>query len=99
MTLATNISKTLLELTGEPRAEVAIYELMKDAVEHRIEKIETEMKKLEDKYRMTFKDFMEKFQKEEIPDSYGYNVESDYLEWEGLISRLNKYKSLLNSLI
>ncbi len=48
---------------------------------------------------VTIKDFMEKFQKEEIPDSYGYNVETDYLEWEGLVSRLNKYKTLLDSLL
>lgn len=34
MTIATNISKTLLEITGEPRIEIAILELLKDAIEH-----------------------------------------------------------------
>lgn len=99
MTLAKNISKTLLEVTGEPRVEMAIYGLLKDAIEHRIEKIETDIKKLEDKYLMTFEDFAERFHKETIPDSYSYNVETDYLEWEGLISRLNKYRSLLANLL
>ena len=42
MTLATNISKTLLDITGEPRIEIAILSVLKDAVEHRIEKIEAD---------------------------------------------------------
>lgn len=45
MTLATNISRTLMEVTGAPRVEVAIYGLLKDAIEHRVEKIEAEIKK------------------------------------------------------
>jgi hypothetical protein len=98
MTITTNISKALLDITGEPRPEIAILELLKDAVEHRIEKIEVEIRKFEQKYRMQFPMFKEKFEKKEVPDSYRYDVETDYLEWEGLMSRLSKYKSSLNSL-
>ena|SRR3990172_9213947 len=97
MTISTNISKTLLELTGEPRADIAILSLMKDAIEHRIEKIEAEIRTYEQKYSMPFEAFKERFEKEKIPESDGYAVETDYLEWEGLISRFNKYKSLLLS--
>lgn len=99
MTIATNISKTLLEITGEPRVEIAILELLKDAVEHRIEKVEADIKNLDSKYHMTFEEFKEKFNNEEIPDSYSYGIETDYLEWEGLINRLSKYKSLLATLL
>ena len=38
--------------------------------------------------------FKEKFNKKEIPEPYSYSVEIDYLEWEGLISRLSKYKKM-----
>lgn len=99
MTIATNISKTLLEITGEPRIEIAILELLEDAVEHRIEKIDADIKTLENKYHMTFEEFKKKFNNENIPDSYSYSVETDYLEWEGLINRLSKYKSLLANLL
>lgn len=99
MTFAMNISKTLLEITGEPRAEIAILELLKDAVEHRIEKIGAEIKKLEGKYLMTFEEFKDKFNSGKITDSYSYSVETDFLEWEGLINRLSKYNSLLSTLI
>jgi hypothetical protein len=99
MTIATNISKALMDITGEPRPEIAILELMRDAIDHRIEKIETEIRKYEERHRMTFKEFKDKFEKGNIPDSYSYNVETDYLEWEGLISRLSNYKSLLSTLL
>ena len=95
MTIATNISKTLLEITGEPRIEIAILELLKDAIEHRIEKINAEIKNLEGKYLMSFEEFKNKFNSGKIPDSYSYSVETDYLEWEGLVNRLSKYNSLL----
>lgn len=95
MPVATNISKTLLEITGEPRVEIAILDILKDAIEHRIEKIEKELKRFEEKYHVTFNEFKEKFDREEIHKPYSYDVEMDYLEWEGLVSRLSRYKSLL----
>jgi rhamnose utilization protein RhaD (predicted bifunctional aldolase and dehydrogenase) len=98
MTIATNITKALMDLTGEPRIELAIMDLLKDAIEHRIEKIEKEINNYEQKYNMRFEEFKEKFEKNEIADSYSYDVEIDYLEWEGLISRLNKYTKMLNDL-
>ena len=98
MTVSVNISKTLMDITGEPRAEIAILEILKDAVEHRIEKIEAEIKRLEEKYQMAFEEFKTMFEKKEIPDSYSYDIEMDYLEWEGLTSRLKKYKNLLSNL-
>ncbi len=42
MTIATNITKVLIELTGEPRIELAIL----DAVEHRIEKLEKKNRRI-----------------------------------------------------
>ncbi len=99
MPIATNLSKTLLEITGEPRAEIAIHELLKDAIEHRIEKINAEIKSLESKYYMSFEEFKNKFNSGQIPDSHSYCVETDYLEWEGLVIRLSKYNSLLSTVI
>jgi len=95
MTVTTNIAKALLDITGEPRTEMAILEILKDSIEHRIEKINGEIKKYEKKYKMSFTKFKEKFEKSEISDAYSYQVETDYLEWEGLVSRYKKYTSIL----
>jgi len=98
MTISANILKTLTEITGEPRVELAIREIIKDSVEHRIQKIEQGIKTLEIKYNMKFKEFDHNFHKEQIPDQYSYEIERDYLEWEGLETRLKKYQSLLGLL-
>ena len=98
MQATTNITKTLLEITGEPRLEIAILDILKDAIEHRIEKIERELKRFEEKYHMAFNEFKGKFDREEIPEPYSYDIEMDYLEWESLVSRLSKYKTLLSNL-
>lgn len=98
MAVATNISKALMEITGEPRPDIAILEIITDAVEHRIEKVKAGIKTYEKKYGMTFEKFKERFEKGETANIYSYNVETDYLEWEGLISRLKKYNSLLNTI-
>lgn len=98
MQVATNISKPLLEITGEPRLEIAILDILRDAIEHRIERIERELKVFEEKYHMAFNEFKEKFDRKEIPEPYSYNVEMDYLDWEGIISRLIRYKALLSNL-
>lgn len=98
MTIGINVAKIIMELTGEPRIELAILDLLKDAVEHRIEKLEKEIQNYEKKYGMNFEAFKEKFEKNEMPDSYSYEVEMDYLEWEGLVSRIKKYTRLLDEL-
>lgn len=98
MPVATNISKTLLEITGEPRLEIAILDILRDAIEHRIERIERELKKFEEKYHTAFNEFKEKFDREEISEPYSYDIEMDYLEWEGVVSRLSRYKALLSNL-
>ena len=54
MQATTNITKTLLEITGEPRLEIAILDILKDAIEHRIEKIERELKRFEEKYHIAY---------------------------------------------
>lgn len=99
MTITTNISKVLMDITGEPRPEIAMFELLKDAIDHRIEKIEMKMKKYEEKYGMTFEEFKDKFHKNEISSPYSYDVETDYLEWEGLAGRLAHYKSAGSQLL
>ena len=44
---------------------------------------------------MSFEEFKNKFNSGTIPDSYSYSIETDFLEWEGLVNRLSKYNSLL----
>ena len=98
MTVSINISKVLMDITGEPRTDEAVLEVLKDAIEYRIEKINTELQGLEAKYGMEFEMFKDKFVKGEIKDRFSYDIEMDYLEWEGFLSRLKKYNNALKNL-
>lgn len=82
--------RALTELTGEPRFDVALIIALRDAVEHRLEKIDEAIRDYEQKYGLSFEQFQTRGQNEEIPDQFSYKVESDYLEWEGLVSRKKK---------
>jgi hypothetical protein len=82
--------KALTELTGEPRFDVALLITLRDAIEHRLEKINVAIQNYERKYDMSFEQFQARGEENNIPDQFSYEVEDDYLEWEGLVSRKEK---------
>jgi hypothetical protein len=86
--------RALTELTGEPRFDVALRIALRDAVEHRLEKIDEAIQAYERKYGMSFEAFQARGREEEIPNQFSYEVESDYLEWDGLTSRKRKLERI-----
>lgn len=86
--LPRKISSILLELTSRVDLDSALISTITDAIEHRMEKCDEEIRKFETKYGMKFEEFKEKWEKNKLPeDRYSYNVEKDYWEWEAAISR------------
>jgi len=86
--------RALTELTGEPRFEVALRIALRDAVEHRLEKINEGIREYEQAYGMSFEAFEAKAHDGHIPDQFSYEIESDYLEWDGLVSRKRKLETI-----
>jgi hypothetical protein len=86
--------RALTELTGEPRLNVALLIALKDAIEHRSQKIDEAIDEFEEKYGMSFAQFQAQGEEGIIPDQFSYEVESDYLEWDGLISRKKKLQKI-----
>jgi hypothetical protein len=86
--------RALTELTGEPRFDVALLIALRDTVEHRLEKIDGAIHEYEQKYGMSFEQFRARGEDKGIPDQFSYEVESDYLEWDGLMSRKRKLERI-----
>jgi hypothetical protein len=86
--------RALTELTGEPRLDVALLLTLQDAIEYRLQKINTALHTYEQKYGMSFDQFQARGQEESLPDQFSYEVESDYLEWDGLVSRKQKLEKI-----
>ena len=49
---------------------------------------------LEQKDGTSFEEFDKRFRAGKIPDQHGYEVEQDYLEWEGLLCRQRRLKEV-----
>lgn len=99
MNISPGVLKTIVDITGEPRIDMAIHDILKDAVELRMEKLEKKIKEYEEKYSMAFDEFDKKFQSEEISRQFSFPVETDYLDWEGLISRRKKLEKIIPGIL
>jgi hypothetical protein len=86
--------QALTELTGEPRLNVALLLTLQDAIAHRLTKINAEIQDLEEKYGMPFEQFESLGKQGKLPDQFSFAVESDYLEWDGLVSRKEKLENM-----
>jgi len=86
--------QALTELTGEPRFEVALLITLKDAIEHRLEKVNEAIHDYEQKYGMSLEQFQARGEERTISNQFSYEVESDYLEWDGLVSRKKKIEQI-----
>jgi hypothetical protein len=86
--------KVLTDITGEIHLDSALRIITQDAIAHRLESIAKQLQTLEQKYGMSFEQFDVCFQAEEFPHQYSYEVEQDYLEWEGLLCRRRKLQEV-----
>lgn len=86
--------KALIEYTGEHRLDTAVQTALRDAVQGKLDHLEREIKRFEERYGRTFVEFDRAFQRAEIPDASSYDIERDYLEWEGLISRKKRTEKI-----
>lgn len=91
-------AKLLKDVTGETRLDSAVRSTVKDALKHRLEKIDEELENLEKKYGMSFEDFEEAWENDDVEDKHSYSVEKDYWRWEGLVTRKQKINRALQRL-
>ncbi|MFH1860907.1 MAG: hypothetical protein ABIJ30_01670 [bacterium] len=86
--------KVLTDLTGEILFERALNITLKDSISHRLEKIKKNLNIYQKKYGMKFADFKILWNMGKIKDQSSYEIEKDFLEWEGLVMRKDKLEEL-----
>ncbi|MEW6096003.1 MAG: hypothetical protein AB1567_05705 [bacterium] len=91
--------KVLSDLTGEVVFNRALNVALKDSIEHRLEKIGKNLETYQTKYGMKFDDFKILWNQGNVKNQSSYEVEKDFLEWEGLIMRKAKLKEISKWLI
>ena len=80
-------AKLLKDVTGESRIDSAVRSTVHDALVYRLDKVEEEIEGFEEEYDMGFEEFKQEWGDGSIDDKYSHSVESDFWEWEALISR------------
>ena len=92
--ISPQLLKALTDITGEIHLDSALRMVTQDAIAHRLESIAKQLHALEQKYGMSFEQFDVRFQAEALPHQYSYEVEQDYLEWEGLLCRKRRLQEV-----
>ena len=87
-------ARLLTELTGEPRPDVAMLIVLKDAIAHRLEQIVLEEQRFEARYHLPFSDYKHRWETEDKPEDYSLEAESDYLKWEALETRKARLENI-----
>ena len=87
--------RALFELTGQVELGPAILMTLKDAIEHRLENIVTQIHFYELRYGMTFEQFEARGRSGDLPDRSSYQTEQDYFDWDGLVTRQQKLRDIL----
>lgn len=96
--VSSDTAKLLKDVTGESRLDSAVRVTVRDALEHRLEKVNDRIEELEEKYGMSFDEFERKWETGEVEEKHSYDVESDYWEWEGLVTRRKRIREGLEKL-
>ena len=58
-----------------------------------------EISQYEIKYRSTFEEFAEAWEQGSTPDRHSYEIERDYMEWEGLVAEKRRWLKRLSNLL
>ena len=78
------IYEALVSSTGEANPEKVIGDLLLEALQSKLERYGRELLMFEQKYGMSFREFDQNWDAGQIEEKYGYEVESDFIDWEML---------------
>lgn len=88
-----------IELIGEGTTlEEKNKNILMRAIEYELEQIDELIRNYEIKYGIDFKIFVKSTKEQLGIDPFSYEAETDFFEWEGLLSRKKKLLSLLKEL-
>ena len=93
-----DLYNALVESFGEDSLRENIDVLLMSAVEGRLTKFNNEILKFEGKYGLPFHEFEKKWNEDKIKDRHGYEVESDFMDWEMLEMEKKELLSALSRL-
>ncbi len=95
VTVSPRVGALLTQVTETPDLETALWKVLSEYIDLKIKMLRQRVLGFESKWKMTFKEFSERFEAGTLgQDSYAYEVESDFWEWEKAETLLQHYEAL-----
>jgi len=98
-----NSMKEILQFAEGKTIQEKLARLLLSDLENRLRSCTERLYGFEKKHSLAFKEFKEAWEKDEVPDKFSYEIESDYMEWESLedehdllLSKLREMKERLS---
>ena len=93
LSVSPRIGVLLSQVAETPDLETALWEILADYIDLKMEFLKQRIQKFESKWKMTFEEFSERGQNGKLgQDAYTYEVESDFWEWEQAETLLQHYR-------
>jgi len=99
LVLPIGTARALRDVTGEPRPDVALLLVLRDAVAYRLGQIEADLHAFEAKYGIIFDEYRQRWESEDRDEDYRWETERDYLAWEALVTQKNRLENVYSWLI
>ena len=78
------VYNALVSSVGEEHLEKRLEELLVASIESRLEDYTKGILKFEEKYGVSFSEFEKLWDSSALENKHGYEIESDYIDWEML---------------
>lgn len=93
--LPPTVSALLTQITDVPDPQTALWKVLHEYIGLKIEKVARQIADFESKWEMSFSEFAERCENATLGvDSFSYEVESDYWEWEAADTLLKHYRTV-----
>lgn len=93
--ISPRVGALLTRVTETPDLETALWKVLSEYIDLKITFLKENTMKFEEKWGMTFEEFSKRFETETlVQNSYEYEVESDFWEWEKVETLIEHYESL-----
>lgn len=95
ITVSPQIGEFLIKVTHLPDIDAALKKVLTEYIDLKVADIGGKIKRYESKWKMTFKEFEEACKNNKLKaDTFSYEVEKDFWEWEQLDSLFKYYEDI-----
>jgi hypothetical protein len=89
------LHKILSRLTGQERFDMALHLATKDLLQLKMNEADHQLQEYENRYGMSFEEFRDAWENDNLPDRHSYEIEKDYWEWEAAFTDRERLQEMI----